>query len=241
LGTDKNKEVNLPHPLHPMLARSYDVLEPMFIEQVLPAHKHGLLASEEQWTGLLKSLPEVASPVRENLTKKWGSSKCDSTPAEKWEELKKHLQIYVKGKAGDRKAAKTFTTKERNHIENWCVGVVFRYTYPRLDINVSKMRNHLLKSPFCVHPKTGRICVPIRPESIDDFDPFQVPTLPELMKELDQFQEEEGTSVRNDWQKTSLKRYFEPFQKEFLEPLNKEVRRLNRDENEQQAAIVGDF
>jgi hypothetical protein len=42
--------------------------------------------------------------------------------------------------------------------------------------------------------------------------------------------------------KTSLmKRYFEPFQKEFLEPLNEEVRHLNRDENEQQAAIVGEF
>lgn len=84
-----------------------------------------------------------------------------------------------------------------------------------MDIEVSKHLNHLLKSPFVVHPGTGRVCVPINPKKAEDFDPLGVPTVTELLAEIDQWTapedgEKEGKSIQ-DWEKTSLKPYVEYF------------------------------
>merc|ERR1712007_362867 len=71
-------------------------------------------------------------------------------------------------------------------------------TYPRLDINVSKQMNHLLKSPFVVHPKTGRVCVPIDTSKLNEFDPAQVPTIGRIIEAL---------NVSGDTRDTPLKKY----------------------------------
>lgn len=60
--------------------------------------------------------------------------------------------------------------------------MVFGYTYPRLDLEVSKKMNHLLKAPFCVHPKTGKVCVPITPAAAFEFDPDAVCTVQGLLQ-----------------------------------------------------------
>jgi DNA primase small subunit len=249
LGTDRNKDIQLPYPLHPMLQRAYDILEPYFIENVLAESGHKLLASPDNWSGLLESIPEQT--IRDKLSKKWSKSDDTSTPAQKWNEILNNIEAYLNAtkKSGSSKAPKHGSNKERERVEQWQYQTVFRHTYPRLDINVSKMRNHLLKSPFCIHPKTGRVCVPIQAKEIDSFDPFGVPTLPELMKELDDFDkqlsdEEKEKQIRSsfpNWKKTSLKSYFEPFLKNFLDPLQKEIRSHERDAAEREAAATGEF
>jgi DNA primase small subunit len=237
VSLSKKKNEGLPHPLHPMLKRAYEVLEPLFVESVLPESGHGLLASQESWEALLDTLPDAAKDsVGEKLRDEWQTS--ISSPQEKWAELKRHLRIKFGKKDDKSKRSKTFESKESIAIEHWPVETVFKYTYPRLDINVSKMQNHLLKSPFCVHPKTGRVCVPINVETVEQFDPFDVPTLPQLMKELDDYS---GEDTRREWQKTSLKGYFEPFQKNFLEPMLSEKRKAQMKKVEETAAMTGDF
>lgn len=112
--------------------------------------------------------------------------------------------------------------------------IMLQYCYPRLDVNVSKGVNHLLKSPFSVHPKTGRISVPIDLKELDTFDPFDVPTISLICEELkkskaDDGEEDEMKDKENeqdagerrrirDYKRTSLGKYIRVFDR-FLETL----------------------
>lgn len=80
----------------------------------------------------------------------------------------KFLSLYKR-----RKDTGDITKKERNLIEE----IVLQLLYPRLDIHVTKGLNHLLKSPFCIHPKTGKVCVPFTVVNVDKFNPSVVPTI----------------------------------------------------------------
>ncbi len=48
----------------------------------------------------------------------------------------------------------------------------------------SWLRRLALQAPFCVHPKTGKVCVPLEPSAADEFDPDGVPTVHSLMRQL---------------------------------------------------------
>ncbi len=248
--------MNLSSPLHPALSRAHAILEPHFVRRVLPGDGHGLLATRASWTKLLLTLPKAAHPVASKLEERWRSPRGGgTTPREKWIELKSELASFASGGRGGgggagpaAKSSKGVSSSDRARIEMWPVETVFRHAYPRLDINVSKMQNHLLKSPFCVHPKTGRVCVPIDPRDFATFDPFAVPTLAGLMRELDEYDggaagggEGAGAAVAHDWQKTSLRGPFESFRRNFLVPLLNDERRAAREERERRAAVVGDF
>ncbi|KZO89488.1 hypothetical protein CALVIDRAFT_543524, partial [Calocera viscosa TUFC12733] len=109
--------------------------------------------------------------------------------------------------------------------------IILQYLYPRIDAEVSKHRNHLLKAPFCVHPAAGRVCVPIGPEKADEFGPEKVPTVGGLLYELnlsEQAKAEEGADpLRGDWERTSLKPYVEMLQRHA-----QELARETRDERQ---------
>ena len=101
--------------------------------------------------------------------------------------------------------------------------IKLQYLYPRLDINVTKGFNHLLKSPFCIHPGTKKVCVPFDPAKVGQFDPDIVPTLDQLIEERGKMKavdgEEKSENAKKDvagtakaYRDTSLKTAMEVFE-----------------------------
>lgn len=102
---------------------------------------------------------------------------------------------------------------------------MIQYAYPRLDINVTKGMNHLLKSPFCIHPKSGKVSVPFNPKAVGKFNPLTVPTINLLIEEINAFDAKEDSIQESnvkikikDYKKTSLNKAVHIFQ-EFLRNL----------------------
>jgi DNA primase small subunit len=234
-GVQGGKRVNPKRPLHPHLTRSLEILKPYFRTAILEDQDPFL--SQAGSDRLLELLPDKA--LNDALRKKWSSSP-DRPSAKKWADIDAVAQTGV---------SKTLdTTKLREAKEE----ILLEYTYPRLDVEVGKKRIHLLKSPFVVHPGTGRVCVPITGDAsqgaqVDEFDPFSVPKVTELLAEVDAWKDgaddggfvEDGATMRKvqDFEKTSLKPYMETFER-FIKGLLKSETRLKRERDEDGGVVV---
>lgn len=177
---------------------------------MLKAHfQTDILENQDPWAEpdkaerLLELLPDKA--LNDALRRKWDAAPGRSSSS-KW------ADIDVLAKTGASKNLDTTALRDAKQ------DIVLEYTYPRLDIEVSKKQIHLLKSPFVVHPRTGRVCVPIDTKRLEEFDPLGVPTVTELLAEIDDWErantqsdEERETKKLQDYEKTSLKPYVEFF------------------------------
>jgi DNA primase small subunit len=151
------------------------------------------------------------------LQKKW-SSGPNRTSAQKWADID---SVAGAGNLSALSPKQLVEVKQEIRIE---------YTYPRLDAEVSKKQNHLLKSPFVIHPGTGRVCVPIDARRIEEFDPLGVPTVTQLLQQIDEWHaknsdlSEEAKAKVPDWKKTDLRPYVEYFQGHVANLLKEETR-----------------
>ncbi|XP_053413569.1 DNA primase small subunit isoform X2 [Nycticebus coucang] len=207
-GQDVKKKVHLSEKIHPFV-RSVNIIKKYFEKYALV--DQDILENKESWDKVLALVPEtIHDELQQNFQKSHNSH-------QRWEHLKK--------------AASKYQSNTKNEkCGPWLWEIMVQYCFPRLDINVTKGINHLLKSPFSVHPKTGRISVPIDLQKVDQFDPFTVPTISSICHELDACstneedkEENEAESDTNhrtrDYKKTSLAPYVKVFE-QFLENLD---------------------
>ncbi|KAH9888072.1 prim-pol domain-containing protein [Cubamyces lactineus] len=217
-GKEMHKKVNVrlnSKPLPPSLASAYKMLEPVFHDLVLADQE--CFAAEKGWEALLHLIPD--RDTVEELREKW-ESRPKRSSEERWQDFENAIAS-KRNKGKGISPAALIAAKE---------DIVLQYTYPRLDAEVSKHRNHLLKAPFCVHPKTGRVCVPVDPRTIDKFDPERVPTVAQLLRELDSIAlPENGTAGEHhsDWERTSLKPYVDMLDKHVM-GLMEETRKMKQ-------------
>ncbi|KAE8153984.1 hypothetical protein BDV25DRAFT_5598 [Aspergillus avenaceus] len=235
-GAQSGKRVNMKRPLHPHLSRSLDILKPYFAQTILV--DQDTFVSSEQAQRLLTLLSDKS--LNEALRKKWESSP-DRPSASKWADID---ALANTGKGG------TLNPATRRDAQD----IILEYTYPRLDSEVSKKMIHLLKSPFVIHPGTGRVCVPIDARKAEEFDPLSVPTVTQLLAEIDAYDAENpstgagtdavegegsvpnesdarGSRRMQDYEKTSLKPYIDYF-RSFIAGLLKEDRGGKRERSE---------
>lgn len=199
MGSENGKRMSLRRPLHPHIDRSLKLLNPYF--------KSSILDEQDPWQHetekLLNLLPDKTLTAA--LQKKWDSMPGRSSE-QKWNDID---SVAEAGNLSSLNPTQLMQAKQDIRLE---------YTYPRLDAEVSKKLNHLLKSPFVVHPATGRVCVPIDTRNLEAFDPLGVPTVTELLFEIDGWDREHAETMAEDerakvqdWQKTRLKPYVEYF------------------------------
>ncbi|XP_028264833.1 DNA primase small subunit [Parambassis ranga] len=185
-GEETVKKVVLTDPIHPFIRESLWVVEQYFSQYALQAQD--ILGRKESVDKVLALMPE---DVKKELQQSFQQEK---KPETRW----KMIMEQARKKQG--------TAKKGQYFEK---EIMLQYCYPRLDVNVSKGVNHLLKSPFSVHPKTGRISVPMDLKELDKFDPFAVPTISLICEELDRprpGEEEEKSEETKENEKDAAER-----------------------------------
>ncbi|KAG9294296.1 hypothetical protein G9A89_021655 [Geosiphon pyriformis] len=175
-GAQQDKKVILPKSLHPALQRSYEIIDSHFTSMALD--DQDILGTQERRSKFLKSITDPG--IRKELQDKWTKTPSGSSRV-KWEDV---ISVLKQPVSFDGKMSKEKEKAREEALEGLKREIMFQYIYPRLDSNVTMTIHHLLKSPFCIHPDTGRVCVPFSADECENFSPFNVPTLAQLFEEI---------------------------------------------------------
>jgi len=174
-GEHKTKKVTLKGSVHPSVQRAVSVIKEYFEQLCLV--DQDILGSKESWTKVLSLVPD--DELRADFAKICETGK---NGIDRWNKMLTRAKQFTQERE----------FKKRKSSDNIMMEIMLQYSYPRLDIAVSKGMNHLLKAPFCIHPKTGRVCVPFKADKADKFKPEDVPNVLELVNQIDSFTKEKN-------------------------------------------------
>ena len=166
----------LQNPLHPAYVRAIKICDEYF-RDVLDEQN---LLNNEKGQNLLMALLKAYFHNDFDSIK---VSQIFSDPEIKKSTIKLNQikDVILSNKRPENKKLKQDSTED---IFNLCINdFKLNILYPRLDINVSTHINHLLKSPFCIHPKTGLVAVPLSEEDIMKFKMDNIPRLDQLIND----------------------------------------------------------
>ena len=167
----------LQYPLHPAYVRAIKICDEYF-EDVLDEQN---LLNNEKGQNLLMAL------LKAYFHNDFDNSKVTeifTNPEIKKSSMKLNQikELILRNKKPENKKQKLDSTED---ILNLCINdFKLNILYPRLDINVSTHINHLLKSPFCIHPKTGLVAVPLSEEDIMKFKIDDIPKIDQLIEDF---------------------------------------------------------
>lgn len=212
--------LSIKRPLHPHINRSFNVLKNKF--------KDIILLEQNPWendeAAFKKLLPMISDKNFKAYMKDFWLKNPGRSSMTKWLDLKNNYET------NQNKMFKNFSIPQFQTMRE---DIIIECLYPRLDVEVSRQVIHLLKSPFCIHPSTGNVCVPfdanLMYQDYEDslknlssssdsthngFSPLNVPTLTQLQMEIEN--NANSITLNEDadvWNETSLKPYVEYFKK----------------------------
>ncbi|CAF4773891.1 unnamed protein product [Pieris macdunnoughi] len=183
-GENQYRKVHLGNDnLHSSIRRAIGIIDKYF-NTILEEQE--FLSTTDRLNSFLKIVPDEALRTQTQET----LENMPSSSLERWETFVTIYNQYCKQNANAMRKIKYLVEELK-----------IQYCYPRLDAHVTKGFNHLLKSPFSIHPKTGKVSIVFKPENAKNMKLNDIPTIHTLLddssKENAQHQANMRTAVKN--------------------------------------------
>ncbi|XP_045490916.1 DNA primase small subunit [Colias croceus] len=178
-GDNQYKKVHLGSDnLHSSIKRSVNIIDKYFNDIM---EEQEFLSTPERLSSFVKIIPDetLRKQVEETLKKMPASS------PERWETFVNLYHQHCKQNGSAMRKLKYLIEEMK-----------IQYCYPRLDVNVTKGFNHLLKSPFSIHPKTGKVSIVFKPENAKNMKLDDIPTINSLLDDSSKENAQHSANMR---------------------------------------------